>query len=83
MEPRAVRISVNGLPVTVAEGSSVAAAVLSAGEFAFRQSVAGEPRGPLCGMGICFECRVTIDRVSNQRSCNILAREGMEIITDE
>jgi len=76
-----VRISVNGLPVTVAEGSSVAAAVLSAGEFAFRQSVAGEPRGPLCGMGICLECRLTIDGIPHARSCQIICRDGMVVVT--
>ena len=40
----------------------VSAAVAIAGVTAFRRSVTGEPRGPLCGMGICFECRVTVER---------------------
>jgi len=30
-----------------------------------RTSVTGEPRGPLCGMGICFECRTA----SGERTC--------------
>ena len=47
--------------LTVARGTSVAAAVMLAGQAAFRRSVTGQPRGPLCGIGICFECRLTID----------------------
>jgi sarcosine oxidase subunit alpha len=60
----------------------VSAAVVLAGEAAFRVSVSGEPRGPLCGMGICFECRVTIDGRAHQRACQILCRPGMHVWTD-
>ena len=45
------------------------------------RSVTGEPRGPLCGMGICFECRATIDGMPHQRSCQILCAAGMEVRT--
>jgi sarcosine oxidase subunit alpha len=46
-------------------------------------SVSGEPRGPLCGMGICFECRVTIDGRAHQRACQIPCRSGMQVWTDD
>jgi aerobic-type carbon monoxide dehydrogenase small subunit (CoxS/CutS family) len=52
-----------------------------AGELACRVSVTGEPRGPLCGMGICFECRVTIDGHPHCRACQTEAVEGMRIQT--
>ncbi|HEY3579109.1 MAG TPA: 2Fe-2S iron-sulfur cluster-binding protein [Pyrinomonadaceae bacterium] len=61
----------------------VTAAVLEAGTTSFRRSVTGEPRGPLCGMGICFECRVTIDGVAHVRSCQTLCENGMDVRTDE
>ncbi len=77
-----VSITINGKPVRVAAGSSVAAAVLGAGEFAFRRSVTGEPRGPVCGMGICFECRVTVNGRPHQRSCMLLCEQGMDVRTD-
>jgi aerobic-type carbon monoxide dehydrogenase small subunit (CoxS/CutS family) len=80
--PEAVRLSVNGKPVTVPADSTVAAAVLMAGVTAFRRSVSGKPRGPLCGMGICFECRVTINGVPQSRSCQTLCRTGMTVVTD-
>jgi sarcosine oxidase subunit alpha len=74
---------VNGRPVSVRTGTTVAAAVLAAGETRFRRSVRGEARGPLCGMGICFECRVTIDGVAHSRSCMTECKPGMEIRTDD
>jgi sarcosine oxidase subunit alpha len=79
--PETVTLSINGKSVAVAAGTTVAVAILSAGESAFRHSVAGEPRGPLCGMGVCFECRVTVDGAPHCRSCQTVCRDGMEVIT--
>ena len=61
----------------------VAAAVLQAGVVSFRRSVTGEARGPLCGMGICFECRVTVNGAAHVRSCQTLCEDGMDVRTDE
>ena len=60
----------------------VAAAVAMAGKSQFRRSVSGMPGGPVCGMGICCECRVTINNEPHQRSCVTLCEEGMEVRTD-
>ena len=83
MEARtdSIAVLVNGQPVRVPPGASAAAAVARAGVSAFRSSVSGEPRGPLCGMGICFECRATVDGVPGVRTCRTVCREGMEIQT--
>lgn len=81
--PEFVTLKINGVAVTVPVGSMVAAAVLEAGVTTFRRSVRGEPRGPLCGMGICFECRVTIDAEAHVRSCQTLCENGMDVRTDE
>jgi aerobic-type carbon monoxide dehydrogenase small subunit (CoxS/CutS family) len=80
--PDTIRVSVNGTPVTVPAGAMVSAAVALAGANGFRKSVSGEPRGPLCGMGICFECRVTINGRPHCRSCQIPCEAGMEVRTD-
>jgi hypothetical protein len=32
-------------------------------------------------MGICMECRVTVDGVPHQRSCLLLCDAGMEVVT--
>jgi sarcosine oxidase subunit alpha len=76
-----VHIQVNGHSVDVAVGTTVAAALLGMGEFCFRESVTGEPRAPLCGMGICMECRVKIDGVAHAKSCQIACRDGMSVET--
>ena len=76
-----VTIVVDGQAVTVPSGISIAAALLNAGVTAFRRSVTGDDRGPLCGMGICQECRVTIDGVAHRRACLITVAEGTRIST--
>ncbi|HET8783607.1 MAG TPA: (2Fe-2S)-binding protein [Pyrinomonadaceae bacterium] len=77
-----VKLSVNGVEVTMPVGSMVSAAIMKTGVDVFRRSVKGEPRGPLCGMGICFECRVTIDGEQHCRSCQTVCRNGMDVRTD-
>lgn len=76
-----VTIVVDGQAVTVPSGISIAAALLNAGVTAFRQSVTGDDRGPLCGMGVCHECRVTIDGVAHRRACLITVAEGTRVST--
>ena len=78
-----IEIRVNGTPVRVPAGTVLAAALARSGVTRFRRSVLGEPRGPLCGMGICLECRVTLNGQAQQRSCQTLCEEGMEVRTDE
>ncbi len=77
-----MKLLIDGIEIEVADGTTVAAAVLNAGRPAFRRSVGGKPRLPLCGMGICFECRVTIDGVRHERSCQTTVREGMSVVTE-
>lgn len=77
-----VRLRVDGREVSVVAGTTVAAAVIAAGASRFRRSVSGQPRGPLCGMGICFECRVEVDGRPHVRACMTPCRDGMEVRTD-
>jgi pseudouridine-5'-phosphate glycosidase len=72
---------INGVALRVEQGTTVAAAILIAGHTSFRTSVTGQPRGPLCGMGICFECRVVIDDLAHARSCQIVCADGMKVVT--
>lgn len=79
--PESISVNVDGKAVQVTAETTVAAAVFIAGADFARISVSGEPRAPLCGMGICFECRVTINGQAHLRGCQILCRAGMEIKT--
>ncbi|MDX2041131.1 MAG: FAD-dependent oxidoreductase [Acidobacteriota bacterium] len=80
--PETVSLQINDQTVTVPTGSMVSTAVAAAGEQTFRRSVTGEARAPLCGMGICFECRVTINGQAHSRSCQIPASDGQHVVTD-
>ncbi|TWG90806.1 sarcosine oxidase subunit alpha [Luteimonas sp. J16] len=75
-----VRLRVDGHEVEVVAGSSVAAAIAHAGATA-RASVSGQRRTALCGMGVCFECRATVDGRAQQRTCLLPVAEGMEVRT--
>jgi len=76
-----VRIDIDGEALDVPAGISVAAAIARLPR-PFRRSVKGEARAPFCGMGICFECRVRIDNIAQQRACMTVVREGMQVATD-
>lgn len=76
-----IEIVVNGCVERVESGISVAAALFNLGEVALRHSVAGQARGVLCGMGVCFECRVTVDGIRHQRACLVTVADGMTIGT--
>lgn len=76
------RIIVDGLAVSAVSGQSVAAALIAGDLWAFRRNPAsGDLRGPYCGMGVCFECEVSIDGVPHRRACMTEIRPGMVIIT--
>ena len=66
-----ITISVNGELLNVPTGCTVASALLRADVSTFRRSVTGQPRGPLCGMGVCYECRVSIGDEPHAKSCQL------------
>jgi len=77
---RTVEVIINGEPSKVEPGCSVAVAIALAG-LPCRASITGQPRGPLCAMGICFECRATVNGVAHSRTCQLLCEPGMDIRT--
>lgn len=77
-----VTISVDGKPIEAYQGETVAAAMLAAGIRTFHESHKNhQPRSLYCGMGICYECLVTINGVHAQRACVTPVEEGMQIET--
>jgi len=80
MRSEGFSITVNGKPVQVAEGTVVAAAMMMANEPS-RFSTRGDARAPFCGMGICMECRATVNGVPQIRTCQMLCSPGMEVVT--
>ena len=79
--PDTVTLQVNGRPLSVKAGTSVAAALRIADAACMgmaRRSVQGEARAPFCGMGICQECRVDIDGL-RRLACQARCEDGMVV----
>ncbi|CAB3791890.1 Hydrogen cyanide synthase subunit HcnA [Paraburkholderia ultramafica] len=74
-----IRLTINGRTIDVETGATVAAALVIAGVSGLRLSVGGERRSALCGMGVCQECRVTIDGRAHALACQTLCREGQTV----
>ena len=75
-----ISIIFEGKNLDVEIGQTVASALLVSGNLVFRSSVvSGQPRGPYCMMGVCFECLIEIDGIPNQRACMIQVMEAMKI----
>lgn len=70
----------DGRPLRVVAGTTVAAALAQNGDGTTRTSVSGQRRAPLCGMGVCQECRVNIDG-QRRLACQTLCRDGMQVET--
>ena len=75
----AVRITFDGTAIEALPGETVAAALAAADVVAVRQTRSGAPRGPFCGMGVCFDCLVVIDGVGNRQGCLTTVRDGMVV----
>ncbi len=83
--PRGVplTVTVNGRPLAAYAGETVHAALLAGGFLSLGVSrVSRRRRGIFCGMGVCYECLVTIDGVPHQRACMRQVAPGMEIEID-
>ena len=76
-----VSIKLNGNLKVAYLGESVATVLLAEGITAMRTTIQGQARGVFCGMGVCFDCLVVIDGITNQRACLIEARPGMKVQT--
>jgi predicted molibdopterin-dependent oxidoreductase YjgC len=76
-----ITVRVDDQPVKAFEGETVAAVLLAEGIRVFRHTLQGEARGMFCGMGICYECLVTVDSVPNVRACMTPVSEGTVIKT--
>jgi predicted molibdopterin-dependent oxidoreductase YjgC len=76
-----VAVFIDDERVLVPAFTTVAAALAAQGKLASRRSVSGERRNVLCGMGVCQECRVTVDGRAHTLGCQTLCRDGVRIET--
>jgi len=81
---RELTIYVDGQPVRAYAGETIATVLMANGQRTFRHTTPGHsPRGLFCGMGVCFDCLVTVDTVPNIRACVTQVQDGMRIATQE
>ncbi|MEU4834646.1 (2Fe-2S)-binding protein [Streptosporangium sp. NPDC023615] len=80
--PPQTEIIVDGDPVRAVDGISLAAVLVGERRWGLRRNpVGGDPRGPFCGMGVCFECEVTVDGRPWVRACITKIYAGMRVET--
>ncbi|MFD2474268.1 (2Fe-2S)-binding protein [Amycolatopsis silviterrae] len=78
-----VTLTFDGRPLTASAGQSVGAALTDAGVRSWRTTRrAGRPRGLFCGIGVCFDCLITVDDQPDQRACLVPVRDGMVLRSD-
>jgi len=74
------QITVDGNAVEAYPGETIAAVLLAEGWQAFRHTaLSGEPRGLFCGMGLCFDCLITLNGKPNVRACVTYAHPGDKV----
>ncbi|MFI6494662.1 (2Fe-2S)-binding protein [Streptomyces sp. NPDC050564] len=80
----AFTVTLDGREVEALPCQTVAAALWTAGVASWRSTRgAGRPRGVFCGIGVCFDCLVTVNDRPNQRACLVPVRPGDRIRTQE
>ena len=77
---KSITIEVDGKDLDVQDGEILAAALWANGIISLGHNPSdGAQRGMYCGIGHCYECRVTVDGVEDVRSCLIRVRDGMRV----
>jgi predicted molibdopterin-dependent oxidoreductase YjgC len=79
---KSIEVTIDGRKVHAYEGELVSTVLQAEGISTFaRKHTTGKPSGVYCGMGVCYECLVTINGVSNIRACQTFAADQMVIET--
>jgi len=78
---QAITITVDGHPVPAYAGETIAGALLASGRRAWRHTRYGQPRGLFCGIGLCYDCLVTVNGTPKVRACQTPVAAGMVVDT--
>ena len=64
------------------EGQTVGAALINAGIYSWRVTRRRQTRrGLFCGIGVCYDCLISVNGAPNQRACQVAAVTGMTVTT--
>ncbi|HMM82364.1 MAG TPA: (2Fe-2S)-binding protein [Terrimesophilobacter sp.] len=77
-----VSITVDGHVATGILGQSIAGIMMAGDRLGFRQTAKlDRPRGVFCGIGVCFDCLVEVNGLSDVRACQRKACDGDVVVT--
>lgn len=80
----AFTVTLDGREIEALPGQTAAAALWTAGVTSWRTTRgAGRPRGVFCGIGVCFDCLVTVNDRPGMRACLVTLQPGDAIRTQE
>ena len=76
--------SFDGAPMRAQDGQTIAAALIDHGINSWRRTrVDDQPRGILCGIGVCFDCLITVNGEPNVRACMARVEPADELRSQE
>lgn len=79
---KTIEVIVDGRKVQAFEGELVSTVLQAEGILVYgRKHNTGRPSGVYCGMGVCYECLVTVNGVANTRACQTYVEDRMTIET--
>lgn len=82
--PPPITFLFDGQPLPAVSGQSIGAALIAAGHRSWRRTrFNGEPRGIFCGIGICYDCLITVNGQPNRRACLVQTRPGDIVSTQQ
>ena len=76
-----ISVQIDGQSTPAFAGETIAAVLLAEGRRGFRRTAGGQARGFYCGMGICYDCLITVDDTPNIRACVTPVADGMVVET--
>jgi hypothetical protein len=77
-------ITFDGQDLPALPGQTVAAVLTAAGVRSWRRTRNGSrPRGLFCGIGICYDCLLTLNGTPNVRACVATVRPGDRVESQE
>jgi predicted molibdopterin-dependent oxidoreductase YjgC len=76
-------ITVDGEQLSVRPGQTIAAALVLSGRVAWRTTrFEHRPRGLFCGIGVCFDCLITVNGQRSVRACLVAAQPGDVVVSE-
>jgi predicted molibdopterin-dependent oxidoreductase YjgC len=74
-------VTVDGEAVDGVAGQTIAGLLLASGRRSWRSGRSGARRGVFCGIGVCFDCLVTVNGERDVRACRQRAADGDTVST--